>query len=256
MHSCGTSKMSIRVKPLTKHFILIDYENLNKRGYGATIVEDVSHIVKRLDDCSDFFADSKSLESVNVVLYGGWYEDSVLTKLAQRIKQELSSFPFPYTTNANIKVEIICNLALSLKSRPDKPLYGTVVERDLKQDITIPRLSCCEETQEHFEYLETVFRTGECPQCKSRLLGGCFKKPTQKLVDAMLFCDGLQLVREDSSNRVAIVSSDTDMVPVLVFLSDQANGIYHVGTVAEGKGRRFSKYYNPLMGSKYHGIEW
>ncbi len=257
MSCCDGKSFSIRVKPLSSRFVLVDYDNLAKRYHHDNVYDYVTHVIRCLDVKSDFFVGAMDLESINVCLYGGWYDSRILSRRAQHLQQEISSrFPFVYKTNTCVKVDVQCKLALSLRTRPNDPLLATVVRRDLKQDIEIPYPSCCEDTQAHFDFLQSVVQSGRCPKCGSKLLGDCFIKEGQKLVDAMLFCDGMHLLMSHDTNRVAIVSSDTDLVPVLVVLSDMANGIYHVKTDAEGKESRFSTYYRHLLGVAYHGIEW
>lgn len=245
--------MKIAVKPLTTRYVLVDYDNLNKDSIDSEskIGSVVTHVFNRLKAKSDFFENAKSLEDVEIRLYGGWYKEKKLDILAQRLQAEIHSYAWnSYNATALIKVNLRVTLALAMLCCKESSLFATCRTRALVDRDGVEDVSCCEPAEPHYEYLRHVLNIHKCPHCGRNDLYNCFTARTQKMVDAMLFCDAL-LLAEDG-NRVALVSSDADMIPVLIHLSRSGKRVYHVLTGAEGD----MSYYTPLFGKDYSMVTW
>lgn len=254
----GGAPFTIRVKPLTSHFVLIDYDNLIKRvlGCASDLNYFITHIVANLDRASDFFEHASMMETVEMRLYGGWYEGKRLTKQAQDVQTEIRRIlPVSYTTRNGAKILVRCELALSMLTIKGQSLFATSRVRNVAEEVEVPRLSCCEPAQEHFEYLRSAVLSGKCPLCGRNIIGRAFKKHCQKMVDAMLFCDCMHLALKSPDYRISVVSSDADMIPVLLQTSGQGSAIYHLLT-EQMQANVFGEYYQNLFGRNYKQLTW
>lgn len=248
------NKYEIHVKPRLSRYILVDYDNLVKSVGGAHFNLEVTlnHVVNALNSKTDFFADVDHIEDVAIRLYGGWYEEKQLTRMAQETQSEIRSFTSGvFSVASGSKVNIKVELALSMMATRGRALYATCRRRDLSEAIDVPSPSCCELSHPHFEYLRDVLREGKCSNCGRNLLARAFKVQAQKMVDAMIFCDCAQLASEDM--RTALVSADSDMIPVLIYLSQGGRRVYHVWPPNK---RDELKFVRDLLGRSYVNVEW
>lgn len=244
--------MKIMVTPLTKRYVLVDYDNVVKAiGASARLSTITAHIIKRLDESSDFFDDAKMLENIIIRLYGGWFEGKTYARCAQDIRADIGRGDMPtYTLKKEVKVYPTVSLATSMLSCEGQFLYNTKRKRDLSKVIDFTKTSCCEASERHYNFVRMAVSRKECPYCKKNWFYQAFVTDGQKMVDAMLFCDFLHI--SDGKNRVALVSSDSDMIPVMIQVSRMGNRAYHLLTGSEGEMCDYTK----LFGTTYSKINW
>ena len=103
-------------------FVLIDYDNINKAVSRKGIHYVISKVVSRIDP-----ADVSSGNRISARLYGGWYENSNFTRLAQALSADImSNFPTVLTLSDNkTSVVVNCELAFSLLADPTNHLVHT-----------------------------------------------------------------------------------------------------------------------------------
>lgn len=244
--------MKILVAPLTKRYVLVDYDNVVKAsGSAVSFSTIVSHIIKRLDESSDFFDDAEMLENVIVRLYGGWFEGKTYARGAQDIRADIGRGDMPsYTLKKDVKVYPRVSLATSMFSCEGQFLYNTKRKRDLSEVIDFTKTSCCEDSDPYYDFVRKAVSRKACPYCQRDWFYQAFVTDGQKMVDAMLFCDFLHI--SDGSNRVALVSSDSDMIPVLIQVTRMGCQAYHVLTGSEGEMCDYTR----LFGATYSKINW
>ena len=71
----------------------------------------------------------------------------------------------------------------------------------------------------------------------------------------MLFCDCMHLALKSPDYRISVVSSDADMIPVLLQTSGQGSAIYHLLT-EQIQANVFGEYYQNLFGRNYKQLTW
>lgn len=245
--------IKITVKPPTTRYVLVDYDNVVKSvaHEGEDVACLANHIAKELDAQSDYFDGAKSLEDVEFRLYGGWYAGRNLERSAQRLQGKISaSGSMIYTLKCGVRINLVVRLALSMVSASWRSLFATSRRRDLSELITIPMPGCCETADEHFAYLKKTLTTKGCKYCGKPLLYKSFVVPAQKMVDGMMYCDLASLTCD--KKRVALVSSDSDMIPALIQVTQSGGTAYHMLTATQLDLTE----YKTMFGSGYSLIKW
>lgn len=158
----------------------------------------------------------------DVRVYGGWYENTTLTPLAQNMTAELGrDFPavLPFLNKQAIqgRLSVSAELALSLEAEPGHHLFNTFRVKSLPRALKCehPQKRGCKEPDCPLIFLPHLFNTGRCPKngCSLQLTDVIFRRE-QKLVDTMLTCDMIHAARMQC-DYVILVSSDDDMLPAI-----------------------------------------
>jgi hypothetical protein len=165
---------------------------------------------------------SKTVGRCDVRVYGGWYEGSSLTPLAQQVIAELGvDFPsvLPFTNKAGEtgKVMASAELACSLEAEPTHHLFNTFRQKSPPNSLACvnPASKGCVEKDCPLSCIPTWFDTEQCPKsgCDIRLHDILFRRE-QKLVDTMLTCDIIHAARLKCDFSI-LVSSDDDLLPAI-----------------------------------------
>ena len=209
--------------------ILVDYDNVPSivRGQGPLYLAD------RLFEClrSELGDESR----VDIRLYGGWYEQDKLTRIAQDLVAKLSDFPHPmWIQNSPARlISINATLAQSLEVLPKKHLHGTYRLRPAARRLSCesPQQSGCVVSPCVLAALADFINNETCPQVgcsvtRRMLLRGAGE---QKLVDTMLVADLIYLSRIGEAS-VGIVSSDDDVWPGIISALVAGTRVLHVLT--------------------------
>ena len=211
--------------------VLVDYYNLSQQHRRRGIVHVVDRIISVI--VHDLLLATE--RRIDVRLYGGWYEDRIPTKDAQTIAATLSShFPKMILSRHDRKRVIVnAELAYSLKCDPEHHLWYTLRPRIPPRNLVFvdPATAGCGHIDRcplrpGYEF----FVTGRCPE------QDCVVRPPlvirrreQKLVDTMLAADVLFNTRSDE-RRIAVVSSDDDLWPVIRMALQCGLYVVHVHT--------------------------
>lgn len=158
----------------------------------------------------------------DIRVYGGWYEATTLTPLAQRIIAELGTFfptILPFRNQAGNAGRLLSNaeLACSLEAEPSHHLFNTFRRKSPSRTLTCvhPTAKGCTEPDCPLTCLPTLFATERCTKggCTIQLHDLVFR-PEQKLVDTMLACDIIHAARLKCDFTI-LVSSDDDLLPAI-----------------------------------------
>ena len=237
--------MKISVKPLTTKLILVDYDNAFAKSDPERhlLRVDVTHALNRLAKVTDYFSEVKGLEAVKIRLYGGWFEENKTTKLAQDINVEIGrDFPFQFVLPEDKTIRVECERADRLLSVPDRTLYATYRVTNAVGEIAFRKLRCCSKAEEVSEFLANYCNLRKCPCCHKLGERSIIERHGQKMVDSMILCD-LDYLLKKEDNRVALISSDADMLPVLFQAEANMRCVYYIRESTPEDAFLYLKYY-------------
>lgn len=208
--------------------VLVDFDNVVP---GA--IPDETRIGSLLDRivalALDRWPDSSHIE---ILLYGGWLQDGVLTRRASELQASIASarfFPFAHPQRQGLLRGNVA-LATRLSSVPELEWAHTLRERQ-----GMPRVRF----RDGGYPLACLHRSNTCPLRTIRKFsrahdemchatgcsvtnGGAFRAPEQKMVDVMIACDVID--RAMSGLRVLVLSSDLDVLPAIAMASKLPRG--------------------------------
>ncbi len=239
--SAGENPIEARVK------VLVDYENIPKivRSQGAVYVAD--RILQRINPQLD-----PNSKLVDFKMYGGWDENSKLTRRAQDLEAELKNrFPRDLRLSEQPPRSVRLNAALahSLEVTPKKLMTNTVRTTPFEKQLICasPHDLGCTNPRCPLAPMEAFFQGGTCPVAGCRLTPSVLLKSVQqKLVDTMLVADLVHLGHR-GERQITVVTSDDDIWPgILAALSSGAH-VLHVQTL----GQRPSLPYLTGIQGKY-----
>lgn len=193
--------------------VLIDYDNLLPGQKNAGILDVVTKaLVQAPRDPGLMRA------RCEVRVYGGWYEGTAITRLAQEVTVKLQDdFPaiigLPNSGGQTTCVNTNAELARSLMENPGYFLFNTYRKKGKPANIRVKKLvsppcsSCILPAVNH------LLKNGKCPH------GACNEddlvyRHEQKSVDAMLTCDIVYAASRDF-HQVVLISGDDDFLPPL-----------------------------------------
>ena len=197
--------------------LYIDYDNLNEHQKRKGLLDLITRSL-----LSTPVPTTKISGRCEVRVYGGWYEATTLTPLAQKVIAELGrDFPtvLPVCTKEGLtgKLNVSAELACSLEAEPSQHLFNTFrvksAPRALKCDH--PSTKGCAESDCPLTILPVLFDTEKCPRngCSIGLHDIVFRRE-QKLIDTMLTCDLIHSART-GNDFMMFVSSDDDLLPAI-----------------------------------------
>lgn len=210
-------------------WILVDYGNVNPIDRDRGLAWLVDRILRAIG--SERFQEGSVIK---VRLYGGWYQESEFSRLAQLLSAEIASgFPAPFEFVSGKKMaraKVNVELAESLLTDPSRSLFRTYRPRGFPGGIRCsepPFDGCAFPDACVLESIHPFLSSRECP------VDGCslspkkiLERPEQKLVDTMLTADLVQLSLE--GERVAVVSSDDDLWPGIRLALNLGVEVFHV----------------------------
>lgn len=197
--------------------LYIDYDNLTLHAKQAG----VRHIVTRSLLATEI-PTTDTIGTCDTRIYGGWYEDTILTKSAQDIVVELgrdfpARLPFINKAGDSCNCTVSAELARSLEAEPSHHYFNTCRQKSMPRTLKCvrPSLKGCVEKECPLDLLPTLFETEQCPKngCAVSLRDLIFRQE-QKLVDTMLACDMIHAARLGCT-LMTLVSSDDDLIPAI-----------------------------------------
>lgn len=223
--------------------VLVDYDNVNERFKRAGVIESaigISHLIP--------FSVLSQYESMRVRLYGGWRENSTLTRSAQNILPEIrrdsprlfSCGDGSRTHSMRFEVELADRPAWStavfsetfVKDRPARKFRA---RRDPWQNCA-GQVGCGMAHLRDLKYSDSC-RTSQCSVKAQDLI----VRDEQKMVDTLLVADIAYLSLQRRDKNIVVVSSDTDMWPGVLLAANAGCLITHVHTNQGWKTQRHLK---------------
>ncbi|WP_428622177.1 hypothetical protein [Sedimenticola sp.] len=202
----------------TKFSVFIDYDNLSPLQKSAGILDVVT---KALIQIPLKGIDHRA--SCDVRVYGGWYEGTDITRLAEKVTVEIQDdFPkvirLPASKDAG-QVSVVTNaeLAVALLQEPGHHLFNTYRKKGKPANVRVVKPSSigCRKDDCILPKVKKILETGSCPVngCTTSE-GGLVYRHEQKIVDTMLTCDLIHAANE-VSGRIILISGDDDFLPPL-----------------------------------------
>lgn len=226
-------------------FVLVDYSNVRGRlrQKGAK-----SKIRKLTEVICDILEEVPS--RLDYRLYGGWYKEQTLSRMAEDITIELQDeYPEIYKPlstpdgKGQSRIRIQAELAYSMLIDPNHHLVRTVREQKSYRSVHIqsPKSNGCTREDCFLKGIKGFFSKGHCThhECGLEADDLLKEKREQKLVDTMLSADLLHLASE-GHQTVVVVTSDDDMIPAVrqALLND-----VHVVHIHTGPHRQTPSHY-------------
>lgn len=223
-------------------YLLVDFDNLNKNTVGSTLSDIISYLISR---ATTYFQsdDIASCHRVQIRLYGGWYEDQLLTRRAQELTADIPLSPEIYSfrhQDNEYYWHIMIELAVSLISIPSVPFMHTYRKRQTLNGIRVtdPISVGCDPSKCRVQGIKKLVEKNHCPDCGTPA-NKILWRNEQKLVDVMLATDLMTLAMTPDV-LICVVSSDEDFWPALFHVSCNGQRIYHM----HGEpGRRLNSLY-------------
>ena len=197
--------------------LYIDYDNLNpdwkRKGLLALATRSL---------LATAIPTAKTGGRCELRVYGGWYEATALTPLAQDIIAEVGRdfpavLPFHNHAGAPGKLSVSADLARSMEAEPAHHLFNTFRQKSPPRKLTCvhPSARGCTDPACPLLSLPALFETERCPRkgCGIHLHDLIYRKE-QKLVDTMLACDMIHAARL-GCDFIILVSSDDDPLPAI-----------------------------------------
>ena len=196
-------------------------------------------------------------QRVECRLYGGWFERTALSRIAQHVASDLKrQFPFRMTVavsgaKRDRRMLVHADLARSLVCDPRVTITHTYRRRSLPPSLgcaTVPFDDCAEPTRCPIASMSAFIRDTRCPvdEC-SVTPGSILVRPEQKLVDSMLVVDLVHLAQA-ATEPIAVVSADDDLWPGIRYALLRGAQVVHV---KPRHGRSPSEPYGGLATATY-----
>jgi len=221
-------------------YILVDYSNVRSADRRRGAVYIVDRVLSALG-----YNNLQGQRNILVRLYDGWYENQTLTRRAQQVAAEvLADFPtLRRFSDGHNTASVVVNveLAYSLLIDPSTHLWHTFRRRKAPADLQChhPLTAGCSIAPCALAPMHAFFINSSCP------VPGCNVTPSdlmyrneQKLVDTMIVSDLLFLYLQTTQD-LAIVSSDDDMWPAISTAIQFGFKVIHVHTIASHRTPTF-----------------
>jgi len=170
-----------------------------------------------VEECEKNF---KNFNEISIRLYGGWYQETTLTKQASIIQQLLSQVSvFPKVKDNKIKGTI--EMVSSLFEIPDVKWHYTYKVKNgigrVRIDHDIVDEFCTENKHQCPKYVLYKFTEKKDKQCHipncTHIHKDVFKRIEQKMVDTMIACDIVSVIKDENVKGVFVLSDDQDHFP-------------------------------------------
>ena len=247
----------IAVNKSPSRFVLVDFDNLRK-AQGLSVAETVQsygHIFNKLEKSSDFFDGVTQLEHVTVLFFGGWFCGDHVTPEAQEVFVEIGRrCGETIKLNNGTAIKVDGKRCSGLSFMHGKSLYNTFRRCRVRPRVNKKFNACCDKQREAIEQIRDYLQGESCVYCKKNPSDELFEIDAQKMVDSLIFCTAMEL-SEDATNSVAIVSSDSDMIPVVFSLASKGRRIYHVFT-SSTEDNSYRDFYALLCPKDCRKVFW
>ncbi len=212
--------------------VLVDYDNLDLMARRRGVREVVTRILDTLG--ARHLSGERRVECR---LYGGWFDGTTMSRIAQRIASELRrQFPLRMAVAGPARSKdrtmlVHAELARTLMCDPSVTITHTYRQRSLPPRLecaTTPFADCLVPTRCPIANISSFMRDGRCLVDACRVAPeSILTRPEQKLVDSMLVVDLVHLAQQARS-PLAVVSADGDLWPGIRYALLRGARILHV----------------------------
>lgn len=203
----------------TELAMFIDYDNLLQPQKQAGILDTVRRALFGLP-----VQGLSRRTKCTVRIYGGWYEGTQITRLAQDITVEIQrDFPAVIrvpvdSSGSTFSVSTTAELAVALLQEPGHHMFNTYRRKGKPANVrvTAPCDVGCVESDCVLPLMKKLLRNGTCPKagCRITTTDHLVYRHEQKIVDTLLCCDLIHAGRSPM-DRVILLSGDDDFLPAL-----------------------------------------
>lgn len=205
------------VKHDLTYAIFIDYDNLEKPQKMAGLLDVITKVLMQVP-----IDITVSRVKCDVRVYGGWYDGTQITRLAQDVTVQIQQeFPkvlrFPISGERYLFVSVNVELAAALLQEPSHHLFNTFRRKGKPSNVRIlePNVVGCTDPDCILPLVKKVLKTGSCPKFGCAVtVDNLVYRNEQKIVDTMLSCDLIHASKV-GYDIVILVSGDDDFIPPL-----------------------------------------
>jgi uncharacterized LabA/DUF88 family protein len=212
--------------------ILIDYYNLDNDLKSVPFKSFCTTLLEKIPFNNLVFE-----RNISIRLYGGWFEQRIITRKAQELAIEIEkAFPDIYYDISKEKKFIVnTELAYSLICSPNNHLFYTYRTRGVYYGLKVKTSSDLECTDPScpFDVFYNILKNNKCPICKKPNIQSHFYRSEQKLVDTMLSSDLIFLSFQKSP--IILITSDDDLWPAILTGVSLGGNIMHIETKDHNK---------------------
>ncbi len=202
--------------------VIVDFDNVFRDNISNYTNNSI--IKNSISSAIDLILESiDNVENILVKMYGGWYQEDVLTNKASTILSIIPDietlFPMLY---GNKRVYGSVELAFKLTDvehewhytyKEQRGLPGLRIKRDAMTD-------CCHmnhDTCPIHILRRFIDNKRECltTDCKNKISDTIFMHKSQKMVDTMMACDIMSAYDDKNAAGICIMSEDIDLFPAL-----------------------------------------
>jgi uncharacterized LabA/DUF88 family protein len=197
--------------------VFIDYDNLLEPQKSSGIFDVTRKALLQMPK-SSFEAHG----TCDVRIYGGWYEDSTLTRLAQSLVVSIGD-EFPAIIRVLNGAGVICQisataeLAVASMEEPSYHLFGTYRKKGRPSNLRVesPARIGCVEPSCPLPIVKKVLKNGVCSNAMCVVgASNLVYRHEQKIVDTMLACD-MVFAPTQNYDHLVLISGDDDFLPPL-----------------------------------------
>lgn len=197
--------------------VFIDYDNLLGIHRSSGILNVTT---KALLQIPDVLRDTHGVCDIRV--YGGWYEESSLTRLAQDVSVSLDrEFPSiiraPNKSGEIARFSATAELAYASMEEPSHHLFGTYRKKGKPSNLRVqnPADVGCADLSCPLPLVKKLLKRGTCPSLAC-IVGrsDLVYRHEQKIVDTMLACD-MVFAPSQNYDHLVLFSGDDDFLPPL-----------------------------------------
>jgi uncharacterized LabA/DUF88 family protein len=195
--------------------VFIDYDNLTELHKMSKILDVVTKALLQSE------IDSKGGNgSCSIRIYGGWFEGTLMTKLAQDLSVAIQNdFPtivrIPQSGQGIIPLVTTAELAVSMLEDPTQHLFGTYRKKGKPNNVRVqkPENVGCSDASCLLPNLRKMLKSGHCPISTCAVMSQeLVYRHEQKMVDTMLTCDMIY-AQKSSFSHIILISGDDDFFP-------------------------------------------
>jgi uncharacterized LabA/DUF88 family protein len=197
--------------------VFIDYDNLLPLQKSGGILDVVTKVLIQMP-----WSNSLKRGHCEIRVYGGWYEGTEITRIAQDLSVQLQQdFPaiirIPRKDNITLTLTSNAELAVSLLQEPGHHLFNTFRRKGKPKNIRVekPVDVGCVDSGCLLPQMKKLLTSGACPKAGCAVTNSnLIYRREQKIVDTMLTCDLIHAV-DIVSGWVILISGDDDFLPPL-----------------------------------------
>jgi uncharacterized LabA/DUF88 family protein len=226
---------------------LVDFDNIDAAIRGAGLKYVVERILAAV--CR-----SKPVTRTSVRLYGGWYDQTRPTRLAQRLAaSSQADFPANLSIPSGAGFQAVTTsveLAYALIADPHHHLLHTFRSREFPSTIKCrrPQDVGCRASGCPAAILYHFISTLRCPDATCSFSTSDFLyRGEQKLVDTMIAVDLIHAVNS-GEQEICVVTSDDDLWPAIIQALRMGATVHHVHAKP---GRNTAAHYSRGLGPTY-----